>query len=574
MQSLKNKTTKMKYLKAGLLIVLVFLVTNLFAQSFEDGKRLLYYERYKSAKDVFQKLVAANPANEEAVYWLGQAEIGLENLPAAKTLYQGKLASNSNSPLLIAGMGDVALIEGNTQDARSRFETAISLSQGKSIPVLNAVGFANANPDSKNGNPDYAIDVLRKATAVKGFKDPDVYINLGDAYRKKGDGGKALEAYSAALALNPNFALASYKIGRMYQSQGPQGEEIYMQYYKEAMAKDPSFAPVYGNLFNYYYYNNVSKAAEYLDKWLQNSDDDPKACSYRASIKYAQGLFNEAISKADECIKAGGATPYPNLYGIKALAYNRLNDSINAKANYEEYFKRQQPDKIGAGDYSSYAAILLKFPGNEVTAGNMVDKAVMLDSVEGNRVNYLKSLAQAYENQKKYKEAGDWYNKVLSIKRNPSNVDIFNAGNNYLRAGDNENAVKLFAVYTQKYPQDVFGYYMSGRANAAIDSTGVQGLAVPFYQKVIEIGEAAPDKSKVKTQLSAAYKFFIEYYYNVKKDQATALQYVDKALILEPDDAQLLANKDFISKNNPNAPPKKTATPKSTKSKTVIKSRK
>ena len=218
------------------------------------------------------------------------------------------------------------------------------------------------------------------------------------------------------------------------------------------------------------------------------------------------------------------------------------------------------PDKIGAGDYASYASILLKFPGNELVAGNMVDKAVMLDSVESNRVNYLKSLAQAYENQKKFKEAGDWYNKVLGLKRNPSNVDIFNAGNNYLRAGDYTNAVKLFGIYTQKYPQDIYGYYMSGRANSAIDSTGALGLAVPFYQKAVEIGEAAPDKQKVKTQLSAAYKFFIEYYYNVKKDQSTALQYVDKALVLEPDDTQLLANKDYISKNNPNTP-KRPATP-------------
>jgi hypothetical protein len=55
------------------------------------------------------------------------------------------------------------------------------------------------------------------------------------------------------------------------------------------------------------------------------------------------------------------------------------------------------------------------------------------------------------------------------------------------------------------------------------------------------------------------YKFFIEYYYNVKKDQATALAYADKALLLDPADAQLIANREFISKNDPKAPPKKAA---------------
>jgi tetratricopeptide (TPR) repeat protein len=311
----------------------------------------------------------------------------------------------------------------------------------------------------------------------------------------------------------------------------------------------------------------VGRSAEYLDKWLANSDDDPKACFYRASMKYAQGMFNEALTKADECIKAGGTSPYPNLFGLKALAYNRLNDSINARSNYEEYFKRQDPDKVGAGDYSSYAAILLKFPGNEALAGSYVQKAVALDTIEANKVAYLKSLAQAYDNQKKVREAGYWYSKVLDVKKNYSNVDIYNAGYGYFRAGVYDTAAMMFKKYTEKYPEDIFGYYMVAKAYSGMDSTGEKGLAVPSYEKAIAIGEAAADKEKVKNQLIGSYKFFIEYYYNVKKDQATALTYVEKALALDPSDAQLISNKEFISKNDPKAirkptPPKTPAKPK------------
>lgn len=545
-----------------MLFVALFTFNVIMAQSIDEGKRFMYYERYKSAKDVFQKMLVANPNNEEAAYWLGQAEIGLENIPAAKALYQSKLTSNSNSPMLIAGMGHVALLEGNKQDAKSRFETAISLSQGKSIPVLNAVGFANANPDSKNGDAAYAIDQLKKATQIKGFKDPDVYANLGDAYRKFADGGNAILSYEQALKLNPNYARATYRIGKVYQTQGKGQEEIYMRYFNETMAKDAAYAPVYSNLFDYYYNTDVPKAAMYMEKALANSDNDPKACYYRASIKYAQGLFNEAITKANECIATEGTNAYPNLYGIKAYAYNKLNDTANAKASFEEFFKRQTPDKIGSGDYSTYATILLKFPGNEATAGSLVDKAVMLDSVEANKVTYLKAMALAYDNQKKYKEAGDWYNKVLTIKKNPTNVDLYNAGYGYFRAGDFPASIVIFNKYTEKYPEDAFGYYMVGKANAGIDTTGVLGLAVPAYQKTVDLGEAAVDKAKVKAQLIGAYKFFIEYYYNVKKDQAKSLEYVDKALLVDPTDAQLIQNRDFISKNDPNAPPKRVAPPK------------
>ncbi len=101
----------MKKIKTGLMFVsLVLLSGFLFAQSVEDGKTMMYYERYKSAKDIFQKILASNPANEEAAYWLGQTylasdEVTAKDIADAKALYQAKLSANPNSPLLIAGMG-------------------------------------------------------------------------------------------------------------------------------------------------------------------------------------------------------------------------------------------------------------------------------------------------------------------------------------------------------------------------------------------------------------------------------------------------------------------------------------
>ncbi|CAN5814139.1 hypothetical protein BH11BAC4_BH11BAC4_03290 [soil metagenome] len=553
----------MKKIKTGIMLLASVLFANsIFAQSIDDGKSFMYYERYKSAKDVFQKLLAANPASEEAAYWLGQSYIAPDDrtekdVADAKALYQSKLASAPNSPLLIAGIGHIELIEGKKQDARNRFETAISLSQGKSIPVLNAIGFANGNPDSKNGDAAYGIEKLKQATQIKKFNDPDVYANLGDAYRKFADGGNAIQSYEAALALNPKYARATYRIGKVYQTQGTMQEPIFMKYFNQAIAMDPKYAPVYYNLFNYYYESNVSKAAEYLDKWLASSDNDPKACFYQASLKYAQGLFNEAIVKSDACITADGVNAYPNLFGLKAYSYNRLNDSANAKAMFEEYFKKQVPEKIGGGDYSTYATILLKFPGNETTAGQLIMKAVELDSVVSNKAGFLKSIALVYENQKNYLEAARWYNKILDVKKDYSKTDLYNAGYDYFRGMSYDSSVLVFNKYTAKFPDDIFGYYMVGKAYAGIDSTGAQGLAVPSYTKAVQIGEAATDKEKVKNQLLGSYKFFVEYFYNVKKRQDSALVYLDKALAIDPADAQLINNKEFISKNDPNAAPRR-----------------
>jgi len=551
----------MKKMKLGMLFVGAFFVSaTVKAQTINDGKTLLYYEKYKSAKAVFDKLIAANPNDVDAVYWDGQTLISPEDHSAkdvadAKALYQKTLMANSNSPLLLAGMGHINLLEGKVQDAKSQFETAISLSKAASVPVLNAVGYANVN--AKDGDAAYAVDKLKLAVATKKMNDPDVYVNLGDAYKKLGDGGNAQLSYEAALALNPKYARASYRIGKIYQTQGVTQEEIYMRYFNDAIAKDAAYGPVYENLYNLYYLTDVPKSAQYLAKYLANTDDNPRNCYLTASIIYAQALYADAIKKADECI-GSNPKPYAKLYGIKAYAYNKLGDSLNAKSSFDKYFQSADTALIGMGDYATYATVLLKFPGNDSVAGTYVDKAVALDSVEINKVAYLKSMAANYETKKKYKEAADWYNKVLQVKKSPGKVDMYNTGYNYYRSGTTQAAIDVFTAYGQKFPDDAFGFYMSGKTKTMIDTLMDKGLANADFEKAISVGIV--DSLKYKPQLIGSYKYFVAYYANIKKDNATAIAYCDKILSLDPTDAEAIRYKDILSK--PAAPRRPAAATK------------
>ena len=236
----------MNKLKFTLILLTSFLAVSFSkAQTIEDGKKFLYYEKFISAKNVFQQLLTANPNNDEAAYWLGQSLLGSEedkDIAGAKAVYQKALAANPNSALLNAGMGHVELLEGKTQQARNHFETAISISGGKSIDVLDAVGYANADFDSKFGDAAYAVEKLKQAISIKKFKDARVMTNLGDAYRKAGDPANTQPTYEAALAIDPKYARAKYRTGRIYQSQGRNQEAIYLQYYNDAIALDPNYA--------------------------------------------------------------------------------------------------------------------------------------------------------------------------------------------------------------------------------------------------------------------------------------------------------------------------------------------
>ena len=558
----------MNKIKSGLLVLVALVLSNfLKAQTIDDGKKFMYYERYQSAKESFKKMIAANPANTEAIYWLGIATMAATDyskvgLNDTKEIYRKALETNANNPLLIAGMGAVELREGKAQDAKNRFETALSLSQNKDLNVLTAIGMANSDFDNKNGDPNYAIDKLKIAAGLKKVKDPSVYVYMGDAYRMLMDGGNAQTSYQSALGLDPNYARASYRIGKIYQTQGAGQEEIYMKYFNEAITKDAAYAPVYKNLSDLYYNTDVTKSATYLDKYLANTDEDPKNCYYRASMKYAQGLFKEAITMADQCINT---TPnaYPKLYGIQGYAYNRLGDSLKAKAAFESYFKKADQTQIGMGDFATYANVLLKFPGNDSLAGTYVDKAVQLDTLEANKITYLKNIASYYEAQKKYKEAADWFSKIIAIKKEPSKTDLYYTGYNYFRSGNYKPAIDVFNLYSKKFPDDAFSYYMIGKAYWAIDSTMSQGLANPSFQRAIEVGTV--DKTKYKNQLIGSYKYFVAYFANIKKDKATAISYCDSVLAIDPADAEALNNKTAIGSMNMNAPTAPSKKPAATK---------
>lgn len=547
-------------IKTLILFVLVaFVGMGVKAQSIEDGKKYLYYERYQSAKDVFNKILNAKPTDEQAIYYLGQAEIGLDKLSDAKTLYLQKMSQMPNSPLILAGVGHIELLEGKTADARQHFETAISLSKGKDVEVLNAIGFANSNYDSKKGDAAYAVDVLKRATETKKFKDAEVMVNLGDAYRKLGDGGQAIAAYDKALEFDPNYARAIYRKGRVYQTQGRSQEPLYLKFYNDAVAADAKYAPVYSTLFNYFYETDVPKSAGYLESLLANTDPGPQSCHVKASIKYAQGLFQEAITQADQCITQGGTDIYAKLYQLKAFSYKRLNDTANANKNFNLYFTNQNPDKLEGGDYAAYAGLLVNYPNNEAKVLQYTNRAIMMDTIPANKVSYVTNIAKAYEAKQDYINAALWYAKLLDVKKNFSNVDIFNAGYNYYAANKFDSSNKYFTLYTQKYPEDIMGYYMLGNASAIIDSTGALGMALPYYQKTIDIGLADTTKPQAINRVINAYKFFIGYYANTVHDNAKALEYVDKGLALIPGDPTLTSYRDVLSKMPANSPSKKPA---------------
>jgi tetratricopeptide (TPR) repeat protein len=530
----------MRKLSTSLLLAFSCIGSTVMAQTLEQGKQFLYYERYQSAQSAFEKVLNANPNNIEAVYWLGQTMIhrrDTHDTAGAKALYQKMLAANANPPLILAGMGHVELLYGNKADAKQRFETAISLTKEKDINVLNAVAYANT--DAKAGDPVYALEKLNIATQIKRFNDPETYILMGDAYRKQLDGGNAVINYQKALSLNPKLAEAQMKIGIIYLTQN--NKEFFLPAFDAAIAADPAYAPVYEQLFLYWYLRDVNKAAEYLDKYAANSDQGPDLEYMKAGMLYVSGKVSEARTRAQQLIGQYGANVNPRMYKLVAFASDSLGDYTAAREAMANFLSKADSTIILSTDYEEYGKIYGKLQDSATRslAFQYYGKAISMDTLDADKAKFageaLELAKQIHDKQAAAYISGEVYRSL----KNPSNSDLFKYGMANYSAGNYKTADSIFCgVYESKYPTEVYGYLWCAKSKQAQDdSLNSQGLAVAAYEKLAQFARSIPDSSKYKNQVVGAYFYLASYYNDIKKDKQKAIYYMQQVLEVDPTNA-------------------------------------
>ncbi|MBO9565480.1 MAG: tetratricopeptide repeat protein [Niastella sp.] len=529
----------------------------LFAQSVDQGKKFFYYERWKSAQETFEKVLAANPNNIDAVYWLGQTLLELKDSVGAKNLYQKSLTQNGNAPLLLAGMGQIELMEGKANDARQRFETAITLTKGKDIDVFNAV--ARANVKARTGDANYAIEKLNQATAVKNFKDPETYLLLGDAYRKLIDGGNAVQNYTKALGLDPKLAAAKYRIGKVYLTQG--NKDYFLPAFEEAVALDPAYTPAYYELFYYWYSRDVNKAGPYLDKFIANADQGPEQEYLKTDFLFSSGKPAEAKTRAEALIAQYGDKVNPRMYRLVAYAADTLGDANAAKTAMNTFFtKATEEVPVRGTDYEELAKINSKIPGAEAEVFANLEKAIAVDTVMENKLKYIGKAAALAKAKGDRNQEAIWLGKAYRMDPNPTQRDLYNYGFAHYQAKNYDSTIAIFKTYEEKYPNEIYGYLWSARAARDIDTALEMHIAAPEYAQLLDNAKRL-DSTKYKPQIIESLRILAGYQNNVKKDKDSAIYYLQRILDVEPTDKMATQFIEALSK------PAKSTTP-ATKPKT------
>lgn len=558
------KKTTITFLIAGLLCS-----SGMKAQTLQEGMNHLYAGRVKNATGVFEKMIAQNPNNIDAIYWLGQTklegdEIMSSRIAEARSIYEKALQTTNGAPLIKVGMGHVDLLAERKDEARQEFETALTMTRkknGDDPAIETAIG--RAIIDAKGADYKYAVRLLEDA-AAKDPKNTETLLQLGNAYRKAGDGsggGQAFTTYNKALEVNPNFSPANLRLAKLFESQ--KNWELVLKYLNDAITRDPKFTIGYYELFYYYFYRaKFDEAETYLQKFIDSKlpESDIQDQYLYAQLCWARKDFDCANTKSQAVISAMGENTKPKVYRLLADANLQKGDFQTAKKYSDLFMLKKNPEDINPNDYKTRAKILEQTGGTIDEIVDAFSMASEMDTILTSKIETLKTLSKILKDKKARDKEAVVLQKIINLKLKPTINDYFDLSLAYYFTSNNGRSRETALKMQELYPDQVYGYEWAFNNSRIIDTVKKDSIAVPDAVKLFDF--SAKDTAKFRKQYISSASFLAIYYANDAKDKEKAIDYLKKWQLVDVANAEnIQKNIDLLMKAPATKPP---GQPKST----------
>jgi tetratricopeptide (TPR) repeat protein len=488
-----------------------------------DALQMIERGQPKKAVDKLEKLVSANAADASLLYYLGYAQIKNGEPQKALASFDKGIQLNDKEGLNYVGKGYLKLSEQKAGEAKPLFDKALELTKSKNAPVLNAI--ANAYLSNKQNLPD-AEKLLLKSKSVNS-NDMVTLVLLGDSYLAQNNGGEAMNSYERAAELNAKSGLPFYKIGMVFlRSRNYEEAE---KAFKKAVAADPTFALAFKELGELYYAKKDGANAVKAQESYMALNEDPNV----GKLQYGFYLFMaKEYAKANELFEHLIALPtvLPITYKFYAKSLFEIGDKEKSYAMYQKFFETAKPEEIQASDYNFVGKMLfeLRQPPLDSIAINYFTQSLTLDSMQ---LDILQSKAETLYRRKRFPEAAAVYKKLISLRPKPVSADYFGIGRSSYYSEQMVDADSAFTKLIKLQPAMTVGYVWMARIKSSQDPESTQGLAKPYFEKVIEIASANPEKNK--NDLIEAYSY-LGYYYYLKNDKPNSILNWKNVLKLDP----------------------------------------
>lgn len=531
----------MKNFIITLVCVLSFQWVN--AQTLEDVKKAIFQEDFKKAKSMLQTLMSSGK-KPEYHYYLGvihlEESIDFEDdiaskekeLENAKKQFEAGITLKNKYPYNFLGLGRYHALKKNLNEAKINFQKAYELSGGSDVELLVELAEGYVEGGSKEFI-DEATKLLTKAKTMDS-KNANIYTALGDLWEKQNVNELALNEYKNAVNINPNLVKAHYKIGKLLLKEKKYNEGA--ESFKKCIQLDPNFAPAYREMGELYFRaGRYKEAKDNYKSYVEKTEGDLQAQVRYCQFLYLSKEYQEAVNQINTVLKDTTTNVLLRLLGYSYVELKNYSEGIKT---LDKYFSRVKPENQIAKDYENYAKALDN-SNQDSLAVTYYEKAMQMDA----NLSYHSAIGDCWSEIKSWQKAVNAYEKAISIKANQK--DYYMLARAYQNLANYDKAEEYYKKVVELKPDLLQAYqqlvYVAGKK----DPDTKQGLAKPYYEKIIELTENNQEKYKKERQRAFAYLAF--YYYDTK-DEPKALKYSEKAVELDPNDKNSAQILDYLKK--------------------------
>jgi len=514
--------------KVSLLAVTLIFSIALFAQNLDDARKEIDNENYFKARQILFKLINDPAQNKaEIAYYLGDALIKSDDVDSSRIFYKMVYNPDSKDPLGYVALGRIQLLDKNLPAAKTSFDRALQLTKFKNATIYYEIGDAYFRPNVIDISA--AINNLEEARKLD-YKNTTVMLALGDAYllnsaNDNQAGGKAMNLYEDAVAVDPKLAMAWIKMGRLDVNGRIYNDAITA--FQKALQIDQRFPIIYKELaIAYYWTKDYEKFKQNYQKYIELSPGDNDAKATLINIYFQGKDYQNVIDEASKGLKNDS-----NDYIFqRALLYANYELKHYKDANDASQMLMKNPNKKIKDLDIIYAARAAAAVGDTTAAINYFTQALSKDSAN---CDFLGEFAKVLFQAHRYPDAIAEYNLKKAKCGKLGSIEVYYLGLSYVYNGDSTLADSAFLEFADRNPTSPDGYFQLARINLKLGKPE-DFMSLPYYQKFIEL--AQPDSAKYKAKLVEAYLYVGVYSTEKQKDNAKAKEYFSKALELDPSD--------------------------------------
>jgi tetratricopeptide (TPR) repeat protein len=547
-------------MKKIILTSLVLLLASGQAQTLQEAITKTDNENFETADKMFKSLIAKDPSKGEYYFYYGENfnkrdEVETD-IDSANIIYSKGAEINATNPLNYVGLGKVLLKKNKVDEAKTQFFKANTLGANKNAEVLRKI--AETWLVTNHKNPDEAISLLNAAIKLDP-KNPENYILLGDAQLEKNptDGSGPVKSYQMATTLNPKSPKGILREGTLYRK--GRNYQLALDYYKKAIALDPTYAPAYREIAELYFLaGQPAKSIENWKKYLELNNSDYARYRFMSAL-FSNKQYGDAVSQYEGLLKSNFSSVY--LHRLAGYSYAEMGNKTDTGAYTKglaainKFFNMAGPGfKYLPQDYK-YKGILLARTGKDSLGMIELERAISMDTAAASEI-YSTMSTLAMKN-KRYDQVINYLERKTKGNYNKLNInDAFDLGKAYyftgaarqkeanemkdaqakkkkptdtpeIKAKEGEamtNFVKAdsaFKKLTQLNSTWPWGYTWRGRANASIDPDAKTDSTKVQYEKVISLVKPEERTGSYKSNVIEAYEY-LGFYYVTKKDEEKA----------------------------------------------------